>query len=593
VLQASGVEEVVVVPDNDDAGRRYALQAGTALTARGITVRVLELASVPEKGDVSDWLHAGGTVEALKSLVEQAPAFDDWRNTSDVRRVVDLRHGDWRQILEEAYSAVVRTNRRHGGPWVFVGPENLVRVVRRLSDRPTALQVDTDDTLRGYLMRNVTFLAGSERSPKSVVPPSTVLRDILTRPTWPGLPELRGVIATPVLSRDGEVVTTPGYQHQTQLWYSPAPDFEIPPVPERPTVSDVTAATDLLAELMCDFPFDGPGSRANAVALMLLPFVRESIKGPTPLHLIDATTPGAGKGLLADCCSVVATGREAGKGPEPRDPDETRKFITSALVAGASMIVLDNVGHLDSAPLARVLTTEIWEDRLLGYSRQVRPLNRAVWVATGNNVTLSRELARRALWIRMEPEQERPELRSGFRHPDLLRWVREQRGALVAACLTVARAWVVEGRPSGSEVLGRMFGSYESWLDVIGGVLVVAGVEGLLDNQDKLADQGDDELGPWKAFIHLWREASERDAVAPVTGGRQAQQGFHFHVPREANVHQLLDIAEKAGLDIGDMGDASRMRKLGRALSRIEGRVIGSARIKSRSLNGRKLYRIE
>jgi hypothetical protein len=310
---------------------------------------------------------------------------------------------------------------------------------------------------------------------------------------------------------------------------------------------------------------------------MLLPFVREFIKGPTPLHMIDATTPGSGKGLLADCCSLVATGRDAGKGPEPRNPDETRKFITSVLVAGASMVVLDNiVGYLDSAPLARVLTAEIWEDRLLGYSRQVRPLNRAVWVATGNNMALSRELARRAVWIRLEPEQERPELRSGFRHPDLLRWVREERGRLIAACLTLARAWVLKGRPCGSEVLGTTFGSYPSWLDVIGGVLAVAGIEGLLENRDKLADQGDDELGPWRFFFHLWREAVEADQI-----------------PREANVHQLVDIAIKAGLDIGEVGFQSQLQRLGKALSKIEGRVIGSARIKSRVLNGRKLYRIE
>jgi hypothetical protein len=43
VLKASGVEEVVVIPDNDEPGRRYAVQAGTALTACGIAVRVLEL----------------------------------------------------------------------------------------------------------------------------------------------------------------------------------------------------------------------------------------------------------------------------------------------------------------------------------------------------------------------------------------------------------------------------------------------------------------------------------------------------------------------------------------------------------------------
>lgn len=576
IIKASGVEEVVVIPDNDAPGRRYAVQAGAALIACGIAVRVLELLGVPEKGDVSNWLEAGGTADELKALAEQAPTFDVWQGTDAVMPVVDIRDGDYRRIVEESFSAIVQTNRRRGGPKIFVGPDNLVRVIRRLSDRPSMIEVLTDDILRGYLIRHVVFLAGKEDSSKSVPPPPIVVRDILTRPTWTGLPELRGVIETPVLSRDGEVVTTPGYQPQTLLWYSPAPDLELPAIPERPTASDVTAAAELLAEVVCDFPFDSPGSRANALALMLVPFVREFIKGPTPLHVIDATTPGTGKGLLADCCSVVATGRDAGKGPEPRDPDETRKFITSVLVAGASMVVLDNiVGHLDSAPLARVLTAEIWEDRLLGYSRQVRPLNRAVWVATGNNMTLSRELARRAVWIRLEPEQERPELRDDFRHPDLLRWVREQRGPLIAACLILARAWVVNGRPRGSEVLERMFGSYESWLDVMGGVLAVAGIEGLLENRDKLTEQGDDELTPWRFFFHLWREAVEADLV-----------------PREAHAHELLDLAGKAGLDVGDMGFQSQLRRLGQALSKIEGRVIGSARLKSRVLNGRKLYRI-
>jgi hypothetical protein len=57
-------------------------------------------------------------------------------------------------------------NRRDGGPWRFVGPENLVRVVRRLTDRPTTIEVDTDDTLRGYLMRNITLAStGPSRAP--------------------------------------------------------------------------------------------------------------------------------------------------------------------------------------------------------------------------------------------------------------------------------------------------------------------------------------------------------------------------------------------------------------------------------------------
>ncbi len=577
IIKASGVEEVVLIPDNDEPGRRYADQAGTSLKACDITVRVVTLPGVAEKADVSDWLEAGGTLDQLQVLINDAPTFEAWRSSDDVRPVVDLRNGDWRQILEDAHNVVVQTNSRNGGPRLFVGPENLVRVIQHVSNGPCAIQVLTDDTLRGYLMRNVTFLAEGRNGPKSVVPPSAVVRDILTSADWPGLPELRGVIETPVLSRNGEVVTTAGYQPQTLLWYSPAPHLDLPEISQQPTVTEVGAAMELLLELLYDFPFDSPSSRANALALLVLPFVREFITGPTPLHVIDATTPGSGKGLLADCCSVVATGREAGKGPEPRDSEETRKFITSVLVAGASMVVLDNiVGHLDSAPLARVLTAEIWEDRLLGVSRQVRPLNRAVWVATGNQVSLSRELARRTVWIRLEPEVERPELRTGFRHPDLLRWVREQRGQLVAACLTLARAWVLKGQPRGSEVLGTMFGSYDSWLDVVGGVLAVAGVEGLLANRESTTDQGDDELTPWRMFIHLWREGVEQNML-----------------PREAHAHQLLDVAEKSGLEIEAMGFQSQLKRLGKALSKIEGRVIGSVRIRSRVLSGKKLYRVE
>src|SRR5262249_24440012 len=229
-IAASRVEEVVVIPDNEEPGRSYAVQAGTALTGLRIRVRVVELVGVAEKGDVSDWLEAGGTADKLKALVEEATTFDAWRGMDAALPVVDIRDGEYRRIVEESFDAIVQANRRRGGPSVFVGPDNLVRVVRRVSDRPSAIDVLDYDRLRGYLIRNVTFLGGSEDSPKSVPPPWIVARDILSRPTWTGLPELRGIIETPVLSRGGEVVTTPGYQPQTLLWYAPAPDLELPAI---------------------------------------------------------------------------------------------------------------------------------------------------------------------------------------------------------------------------------------------------------------------------------------------------------------------------------------------------------------------------
>ena len=62
-----------MLADHDEAGRNHAQQV--ALTLSGITesVCVVELPGLPDKGDVSDWIAAGGTKEELNRLAEAAP----------------------------------------------------------------------------------------------------------------------------------------------------------------------------------------------------------------------------------------------------------------------------------------------------------------------------------------------------------------------------------------------------------------------------------------------------------------------------------------------------------------------------------------
>ena len=62
--------DVVILPDNDPAGHKYAEAAGAALAGTARQVRVLALPGLAEKEDVSVWLKHGGTVEALYDLVE-------------------------------------------------------------------------------------------------------------------------------------------------------------------------------------------------------------------------------------------------------------------------------------------------------------------------------------------------------------------------------------------------------------------------------------------------------------------------------------------------------------------------------------------
>jgi putative DNA primase/helicase len=67
---------VVILPDNDETGRDHAIDVAANLAPVAACVRILELPGLPEKGDVSDWLAAGGTREQLEQLAAAAPAFD-------------------------------------------------------------------------------------------------------------------------------------------------------------------------------------------------------------------------------------------------------------------------------------------------------------------------------------------------------------------------------------------------------------------------------------------------------------------------------------------------------------------------------------
>jgi hypothetical protein len=62
---------VIIIPDNDAAGRRHAEHIAQSIHGVAASVKVLGLQGLPYKGDVSDWLNAGGTVERLHALVQQ------------------------------------------------------------------------------------------------------------------------------------------------------------------------------------------------------------------------------------------------------------------------------------------------------------------------------------------------------------------------------------------------------------------------------------------------------------------------------------------------------------------------------------------
>lgn len=67
-----GVLELVILPDHDEPGEKYAATVAAACLAAGLRVKVLRLPDLPPKGDVTDWLSSRPT-EALAAVADAVP----------------------------------------------------------------------------------------------------------------------------------------------------------------------------------------------------------------------------------------------------------------------------------------------------------------------------------------------------------------------------------------------------------------------------------------------------------------------------------------------------------------------------------------
>lgn len=371
-------------------------------------------------------------------------------------------------------------------------------------DEPLVRTVESR-RMRYHLARvaNWTKTVGSKANAHDVPtsPPMEVVNDVLATPNMP-LPVLTRIVEAPVFAADGTLQTEPGYHAASQTYYAPAKGFVVADIAERPTSQEIKTARELLTvELLGDFPFIGPAELAHAVALLILPFVRELIDGSTPLHLFEKPSPGTGATLLCDMLAMPATGRPLPTMTEGRSEDEWRKRVTSKLRSPSQFFFIDNLrGRLDSAAVASAITSPTWDDRVLGASEVVKIPVRCAWLASGNNPALSSEMARRTVRIRMDARMDRPWLREGFRHPNLRAWTKQNRGRLVWSALTLGQAWIAEGRPAGAKTLGM----FESWAETIGGILDVAGIPGFLDNLTNCYEESDAEGATWRAFLASW-----------------------------------------------------------------------------------------
>ncbi len=411
-------------------------------------------------------------------------------------------------VNDEAVAALSRD------PGVYQRGGLLVRIVRDASPaakgirRPLAPRIEAlpQAMLRERLSANARWVSLRETkegvAEKPDRPPAWCVAAVHARADWPGVCHLESVVDYPVLRPDGSILDRPGYDPDTGLLLEPA--GRLPEVPGQPSRNEALAARDALLEVVADFPFERSVHRAAWLAGLLTPLARFAFTGPSPLFLVDSNVRGAGKGLLLDCISRIVTGERFTIAAYTADEDELRKRITSLALAGDRLVLFDNLeGRFGNAVLDAALTGTAWKDRILGVNRMAEAPLYMTWYATGNNVAVAADTARRICHCRLESPEERPEERSEFRHPDLLAWVGANRSRFLAAALTLLRAYCAAGRPD----LGLpAWGSFEGWSRLVRSVVVWVGLPDPGETRLLLQESADVTAECMSVLLECWEQ---------------------------------------------------------------------------------------
>jgi hypothetical protein len=535
------VGAVYVVVEPDQGGERFRAGVAKRLSALGFTGKVFELRMPDGIKDPAD-LHCldpdqfRAKIEAaiLVSTPVALPPPVERNGPGRSRPPRTASCGDGRptitistqehEVNAEAVAALVHDEA------IYQRGGMLVRVVRDASPaakgirRSFAPRIETlpPPLLRERLAANARWLTVQETREGSVEkparPPAWCVAAVHARAEWPGVRHLEAVVDYPVLRPDGTILSRPGYDPDTGLLLEMRAPF--PPIPERPSKAEAEAAREVLMDVVTDFPFERDVHRAAWLAALLTPLARFAFKGPAPLFLVDANVRAAGKGLLLDTISHVITGERFTIATYTDDEDELRKRITSLVLAGDRLVLFDNLeGRFGNAVLDAALTGTAWKDRVLGANRMAEAPLYMTWYATGNNVAIAADTARRVCHVRLESPEERPEERKDFRHPNLLAWVGTVRGELLAAALTILRGYCAAGWPDQDL---PAWGSFEGWSALVRSAVVWAGLPDPAETRLLLQEQADVAADSMSVILPCW------ERLDPERRGLTAAEVIHL-----------------------------------------------------------------
>jgi putative DNA primase/helicase len=253
-----------------------------------------------------------------------------------------------------------------------------------------------------------------------------------------GARPLTGISRVPRIDDDGQIHFVAGYDPQTGLYHDQTPAFS---VSSTPTHADASKAADRLLAPFKHYKFeDATAGRALLLGLVLTAVQRPFL--PTsPMIAVRASMPGVGKGLLVRATAQLAYNSLPVIATWGHSDEEFAKRLDALLIQSPAMISIDNANGrlLRGDTLEAILSEGVADVRPLGRSETIRVRNRSLLVATGNNLIVTGDMARRTLVIDLMPKSASPERDVYPFNPAEI--VQQHRTALLQAAFTIMRAY--------------------------------------------------------------------------------------------------------------------------------------------------------
>ncbi len=351
-----------------------------------------------------------------------------------------------------------------------------------------------------------------------------------------------------------------GYDEKTRIYSLETVKWNPKEVPELRT------AVNALGQSLGTFPwaetdvemFHHKRSVAAFFAFMMGHFCRHLVTR-MPMVLVIGNQPGTGKTLLAKYGLAAVYGLPDAT-PYPKEDAALQKLLFSKLKSGRTFCLIDDMANLSSPTLNQYATSSEISDRLLGGNDELVLKNNMQIISTGNNLTVTPDIARRSLIIDLfdsvksiDKKIENPMSERRFNDPI---W----RGEILGVLWGLLTAWDQAGRPRVCH--GSAMPSFEDFAELVGSILMHCHFSNPFAKRPDTMDGGDPKGA---ALERLLKNLAAK--VQPEFGKPHSNVTKLFTVPDVVEIATELQV-----LDIICPGAKNANQSMGHQLRKYKGR---------------------